>query len=715
LLTHLVAIAGIHCSFVLSLQRQLKHATSPLQWIASRTTGCIERMDPMRREFTRLDVNSRMASGPPIPPPPIFTESGSDAIPGDVIVQVREGAAAQFTANILKGPSRGMAIGASGFGVPALDSALNRLPNVQITQLFPPASPLDGTASVAAAMGSTFRIRFGGNTSVNTVVERFTASNDVVYAEPNRYRESSQVIPNDPSFPSQWGLTRINCPTAWMRQTGSANVTVAVIDTGIDLNHPELAPLLIAGQDLVDLGTNPVPPAGFRFEGDFAGRDADPQDEVGHGTHVAGTISCMSNNGVGVAGVTWSSRLMPVRVLARIVNINDATDVRGVGSAADIAAGIRWAVDHGAQVLNLSLGGPTDTQVERDAIAYAVSRGVVVVAAMGNAFQQGNPTSFPAAYPDVIAVGAINQADQRAPFSQTGAHIDVAAPGVGILSTVWDDGFATFQGTSMASPHVAGVAALILACNGSLTAAQVGDIIRQTAQPLRDNPGDPVPNDNYGFGCVDAAAAIDRACPPRPSVPIIRCPSVVTVRCPSQTLRCPSVVTVCPSQQVRCPSVTTLCPSIATVCPSEQLRCPSVVTLCPSQQTRCPSELFRCPSEQIRCPSVTTLCPSEQIRCLSQGFNCPSESTICPSVNTLCPSESFRCPSEGFNCPSESFNCPSQAVACPSEVGGCPSLGFCGEPPIDPGRPGLGGSESGLMAADWAAYDPYSPWYGGNV
>ncbi len=664
----------------------------------------------MNRQFTRLNIDSRMASGPPTPPTPIFTASGSDAIPGDIIVQVREGAAAQFTSNILRGPSRGMAIGASSFGVQALDTALNRLSNVQITQLFPPASPLDGAASVAAALGSTFRVRFGGNTSVNTVVERFAGSNDVVYAEPNRYRETSQVIPNDPSFVSQWGLTRINCPTAWMRQTGSANVTVAVIDTGIDLNHPELAPLLVAGRDLVDLGMNPVPPPGFRFEGDFAGRDNDPQDEVGHGTHVAGTIACMTNNGVGVAGVTWTSRLMPVRVLARIVNLNDATDVRGVGSGADIAAGIRWAVDNGAQVLNLSLGGPTDMQVERDAIAYAVSQGVVVVAAMGNAFQQGNPTSFPAAYPDVIAVGAINQADQRAPFSQTGPHIDVAAPGVGILSTVWDDGFATFQGTSMASPHVAGVAALILACNSSLTAAQVGDLIRQTAQPLRDNPGDPVPNDNYGFGCVDADAAINRACPPRPSVPIFSCPSVVTIRCPSKTLRCPSVVTLCPSEQIRCPSVTSLCPSVATLCPSETLRCPSVVTRCPSQSFRCPSESFRCPSEMIRCPSVSTLCPSESFRCPSQGFNCPSESFNCPSETIVCPSESFRCPTQGFNCPSESFNCPSETIACPSESVRCPSIAFCGEPPIDPGRPGLVADTFGLQPEDWAAHDPYSPW-----
>jgi subtilisin family serine protease len=418
----------------------------------------------------------------------------------------------------------------------------------------------------------------------------------VEYAEPNRYRETS-VIPNDPSFPSQWGLTKINCPAAWDRTTGSANVVVAVVDTGIDLDHPELAALLLPGTDMVDLGLNPIPPNGFHFEGDFAGRDNNPQDDVGHGTHVAGTIACASNNSVGVAGVTWMCRLLPVRVLARIVNNTDATDVRGVGSAADIAAGIRWAADNGARIINLSLGGTVDTQVERDAVAYAVSQGVVVVAAMGNAFQQGNPTSFPAAYPDVVAVGAIDQADHRAFFSQTGPHIDVAGPGVGIWSTVWDNGYTTMSGTSMAAPHVAGVAALILSCNPNLTAAQVADILRQTARPLRDNPSDPVPNDNYGFGCVDADAALQRACPPRPSVPIITCPAPSTiVRCPPSRplITCPTVITCPPSKPVfTCPSR-----QIVTCGPS-RLACPSVTTICPSvPAATCPR-----PSLTITCPS----------------------------------------------------------------------------------------------------------------
>jgi hypothetical protein len=594
-------------------------------------------------------------------PAPIFSGSVSNVVPGELLVQLQESTAAQVSSSIARGPTRGiLEAHAATFGVDPLDAELRKLRVTAITRLHPPAPVESAALAVAVPMAATFRVRYESGADAETAASTLEALDGVEFAEPNRYRETS-IVPNDPSFPSQWGLTRINCPAAWDRTTGSANVTVAVIDTGIDLDHPELAPLIVPGRDFVDLGPNPTPPPGFRFEGDFMGVDNDPQDEVGHGTHVAGTIACLSNNNSGVAGVTWNCRLMPVRVLARIVNINNPNDVRGTGSAADIAAGIRWAVDHGARVLNLSLGGTVDTQVERDAIAYAIAHGVVVVAAMGNGFLQGNATSFPAAYPDVIAVGAIDQSDHRANFSQTGPHIDVAAPGVGVLSTVWNNGFATFQGTSMASPHVAGVAALIISCNPQLTAAQVGDIIRQTARPLRDNPADPIPNDAYGFGCVDAQAALVRACPPRPSRPIFSCPSTVTI-CPSTAIRCPT-----PSRPVfTCPSVITICPTqSATQCPPPSrpiISCPSVITICPTQSaTQCP--------------------PSRPI------FSCPSVVTICPSQGTICPSV-----------PAATCPFPSRNIRCPSG----PLCGF--EPPVG------GEGQGDWPTEDWEDYDPYSNW-----
>jgi hypothetical protein len=284
------------------------------------------------------------------------------------------------------------------------------------------------------------------------------------------------------------------------------------------MDHPDLQAQLLSGYDAVDLaGVAPNP--GWHFEGDFLSRDNDPQDEVGHGTHVAGTIGALTDNSVGVAGVVWQCKILPVKVLARMVKDSDPSIVTGVGTATDIATGIRWAADHGAHIINLSLGGYNDTFPERDAVAYAVSKGCLVVAAMGN--DDVSTPFYPAAYPDVVSVGAINQNDQRVSKANTadwwgsnmGEHIDVVAPGLNIRSTDWDNGYSYKSGTSMAAPHVSGVAALIKSCNPGLTAAQMADILRDTARALQDDPADPVPNERYGHGLVDAQAAVARACP----------------------------------------------------------------------------------------------------------------------------------------------------------------------------------------------------------
>jgi subtilisin family serine protease len=531
----------------------------------------------------------------------IFGAGANNVIPGEVIIQLRPDTTAALSVGVPTGPSRGLPGIATNFGVSELDAVLADIGTTSVTAVHAPAPPRAERGFAVAAditpMNSTFKVRFDPGQTVDAVVSRLTSVGEVEVAEPNRYREA-YIVPNDPSYPQQWGLAKLNCPAAWDRTTGSANVTVAVVDSGVDLNHPQLAPLLLAGNDLVDWGPNPSPPglAPLVLEGDFAGRDNNPQDEVGHGTHVAGTISCLSNDGIEVAGVTWQCRLLPVRVLARARNTTNGR-ITGIGSSADIAAGITWAADHGAQVINLSLGGSGDTMVERNAVAYAVSRGVVVVAAMGN--DGTNNPSYPAAYPDVIAVGAVNAVDQRATFSQTGPHIDVAAPGVNVLSTYWDDTYAFLDGTSMASPHVAGVAALILSCNSTIPALQVGQIIRDTARPLRDDPADPVPNDRYGSGLVDARAALDRACPPRPSEVIVRCPSL--------QFPCRSLQIICVPSQVPCPSVQIICPSQVTICaPSRVVHCPSVLVRCPSVQF-CPTGEV-CPSTQV-CPSLG-VCPS---------------------------------------------------------------------------------------------------------
>ena len=249
----------------------------------------------------------------------------------------------------------------------------------------------------------------------------------------------------------------------------------------------------------------------------------------------------------------------------------------------------------------MSLGGYGDTIVEREAVAYAVSNGVVVVAAMGN--DNTATPSFPAAYPDVIAVAATDSGDHRASFSNFGPRIDVSGPGVGVQSTYWDDTYASLSGTSMATPHVAGVAALVLSRNNSLTAAQVGNIIRSTAKPLRDNPGDPVPNDNYGAGLVQADAAV------RAAAPIIR---TFKVTCQ------PSVVTLCPSiRVVTCPSQRIICQhTFEITCQRSVATCPSALVACPATQSPAcrPVSLADCPS--LPCPQ-SVACAS--LACASVG------------------------------------------------------------------------------------------------
>jgi subtilisin family serine protease len=476
-------------------------------------------MPPTRRSGGGRRSTRAAAYDPAAAWEPVF-HGDDNIIQGEVLVTLSPSGADSITESIPLHPVGPAGSNVRSLGVDDLDSVLADLGAYDIVRLAPSSTGMAPAGAVRAASGllevaesdlsRSFRIRISSDTDVEEAAARIAEASTVENAEPNRWREAS-VTPNDPDFANQWGLSRINAPAAWDRTTGSPSVTVAVVDSGCDLDHPELASLLVPGFDMVDLGPSPVADPGWRFEGDFNGRDPIPEDEVGHGTHVAGTIACLSNNGVAVAGVNWQTKIMPIKALTRIVNITDGR-VRGVGSSADIAAAIRHAADNGAHIINMSLGSNASVSVEASAVAYAISKGLVVVAAMGND-GTSNP-SFPAAYPGVVAVGAIDSADHKASFSQTGSHIDVAAPGVDIWSTYLNGGTAKLQGTSMASPHVAGLAALIKAAKPSATGTEIADILRTTARPLRDNPTDPVPNNQYGYGCIDAKAAVDKAMGP---------------------------------------------------------------------------------------------------------------------------------------------------------------------------------------------------------
>ena len=519
------------------------------------------------------------------PPPPaagsVHGPEDDNIVPGELVVAIEPGALTAMTASIPRAPLRGLAP-VNAFGAGELDDLFADL-QVQSIAKVHGASPTVVRDGLVMAddfgLDGVFRIRYDGDETPADAAARLSELGEVAWAEPNRFREATDTIPNDPDFATQWGLARINAPAAWDTTTGSPSVTVAVLDTGVDLNHPDLAPLLVAGTDLLDFATTDVPKPGWVYDGDFTGVDNDPQDEVGHGTHVAGTISALSNNAVGVTGVNWTTRLMPVRILARIRETATGR-INGSGTSATSAAGIRWAVDNGAQIINMSLGGYGETTVEREAVAYAMDHGVVIVAAMGN---DGVTTpSYPAAFPGVVAVAATDMSDTRATWSNTGPHIDISAPGVGIRSTWWDDTYNTISGTSMATPHVAGVAALILARNPNVDGEGVVEILRSTARALRDNPSDPVPNDSYGYGLVQADAAVAAATPivasrdiacPR-SIPRDSCFVPVSIGCPSE-------ITECSASLVSCASVVGGCNSLPLCTPVSLQACPSMV-ICPT-------------------------------------------------------------------------------------------------------------------------------------
>jgi subtilisin family serine protease len=286
----------------------------------------------------------------------------------------------------------------------------------------------------------------------------------------------------DPYYQSDMNI--INADDAWRRcDLNASSVVIAIIDSGVDLDHPDLQANLRAGFDFVE-------------------GDAVPEDGDGHGANVAG-IAAAALNGIGVAGVAPTAKILPVRVL----------DDNGSGYLSDIADGIIYAADR-AQVLNLSLGGTTNSSTMLNAITYAaVTKGRLVIAAAGNCGDSNylangcavqNQTFYPAAYSNAMAVAATTIVDTRASFSNVGSYVDIAAPGVGILNTYIGNNYASFNGTSQAAPHVAGLAALVWARNPGYTASQVWSRIAATAVDLGATGID----QQFGAGRIDVKQAL---------------------------------------------------------------------------------------------------------------------------------------------------------------------------------------------------------------
>jgi subtilisin family serine protease len=294
------------------------------------------------------------------------------------------------------------------------------------------------------------------------------ASPVVDYVEPEVLLEAADVAPNDALWGEQWGPRRVRTPAAWEATRGSASVVVAVLDTGVDVSHPDLRGALVSGFDVVN-------------------SDADASDDNGHGTATAGVIAARTNNAEGQAGVCWNCSIMPVKVLG----------ASGSGTTSAIASGILWAVAHGADVINLSLGGTGTTLALADAVAHAAGQGVVVVAAAGN---NGSTTPFyPAAYPQVISVAGTTSSDGRYDWSNFGSWVQVAAPGCNVAPDP-GGGYVNFCGTSSATPVVAGIAGLAYSLEPTLSRSAFEQALHGAAVPL---------GTMVGYGRVDAFETLE--------------------------------------------------------------------------------------------------------------------------------------------------------------------------------------------------------------
>ena len=370
-----------------------------------------------------------------------------------------------------------------------------------------------------------YRLKVPPGRTINEMVEEYKQRPEVELAEPNYIRKAFAIPPPDDTYyvsDDQWGLKQIKAPAAWDIETGTKSIVIAILDTGVELDHEDLVDNIWRNEgetegDYIDNDENGYVDDinGWDFVNGDNGPDDDHDDPVtgahSHGTHCAGIAAAVTDNNLGIAGVSWESEIMAVKVL----------NENGVGDEFDVVDGIDYAVDNGANIISMSFGG-NKSNLERQAINDAYSKGCLLVAASGNDNQPY--VAYPAAYDNVIAVGATNQSDKRCDASDWGydlwgnpmgsnygKELDVVAPGDNILSTVRTDKgkYASSGGTSMAVPFVAGLAALIWSHNSSLTNSEVRDIIRSSADDIGSGGWDKY----TGYGRINAERALDLAIP----------------------------------------------------------------------------------------------------------------------------------------------------------------------------------------------------------
>jgi len=343
------------------------------------------------------------------------------------------------------------------------------------------------------SLSNIYIIRTDKDENLIELAEMYENNNYIEYAEPN-YKIHILETPDDTYYFLEWSHQIADSEAGWDIETGSNKIIIAVIDTGIDLDHPDLDSKIwsntgeIPGNSIDDDGNGYIDD----IKGwDFINNDNDPDDDHSHGTHCGGIAAAETDNNRGVAGVCWGCTLMPVKSL------------NSFGGGTDITVGysIIYAADNGADIISMSIGGPINSSFLEDAVNYAYDKGIVIIAAAGN--ENNNNFNYPAAYDNVIAVTASRSTDERASFSTYGYWTDIAAPGLNIFSTVINS-YNFKSGTSMACPFVAGVAGLLLSDNSDLTNDMIETILKSST--------DPVTSTVYmGTGRINVKEALEKA------------------------------------------------------------------------------------------------------------------------------------------------------------------------------------------------------------
>ena len=382
-----------------------------------------------------------------------INSEGHEFVPGELIVK--------FKPSISVKPSVSTT-GIATIGYRSIDTLNEEHDVTSLEKVFKPAKK--PVAKETPDFTNIYILKLPIDANIPSIAEAYKKNPNVEYAEPN-YIAHICVKPNDLYYSQQWAHQNMQSEQAWDMERGNPNITIAIVDTGVDWNHPDLAANIwnntdeIPGNGIDDDGNGYVDDVrGW----DFVNSDSDPMDDNGHGTHCSGIAAAETDNGVGVAGVCWNCAIMPLKGL----------NVYGSGKSSDLAIGIQYVADNGADIISMSWGSYSSSNLIKDVIGYAYVQGVVLVGAAGN----DNTISkfYPAGYDNVIAVSATDSNDDKASFSNYGSWIDVAAPGVSIYSTMptyqvylnteygIPQNYAYLGGTSMSCPFVAGLAGLIL-------------------------------------------------------------------------------------------------------------------------------------------------------------------------------------------------------------------------------------------------------------